>query len=187
MTNPEGGANGARNGNNARRVGPTQADQHVGRRLRERRVQLGLSLGQLAVRLGVTAQQVAKYEAGRNGIPVHRLASVARCLGVPMGWLFEGVADEAYAPALPTRPRMLMDIVRNFRLIDDDDRCEALCNAARALAATSTRTSISTAEVEAAVLMQWRFEAPEPDAAPPQQPDPASIAPDRALQPRRAA
>jgi transcriptional regulator with XRE-family HTH domain len=110
-------------------------DRHVGQRVRERRLHLGLSLDQLAAALGVTAQQARKYEAGRNALPAGRLAALASVLQVPIGWFFSGLSDaEAYAPILPTRPRMLLDIVRNFERIDRLDRQLALLQAARALA-----------------------------------------------------
>lgn len=117
-------------------------DRHVGQRLRERRIQLGLSLAQLAAALGVSTQQVRKYEAGCNGLPASRLADLAAVLGVEMGWLFEGLSPEGdgaagYVPGLPTRPRMLLDIVRNFERIEGPERQAALCEAARALAAAS--------------------------------------------------
>jgi len=119
------------------RPGPTAADRHVGLRIRERRIQIGLSLAQLADGLGVTAQQARKYENGRNGVPADRLAPLAQTLGVPISWFFDGLPqDGRYAPQLPTRPRMLMDIVRNFDLIRDDERREALCQAARVFAVT---------------------------------------------------
>ncbi len=117
------------------RPGPTAADRHVGLRVRERRIQIGLSLAQLADGLGVTAQQARKYESGRNGVPADRLAPLAHALGVPISWFFDGLPqDGSYAPELPTRPRMLMDIVRNFDLIRDDERRRALCQAARVFA-----------------------------------------------------
>jgi transcriptional regulator with XRE-family HTH domain len=112
------------------------ADRHVGRRLRERRVQRGLSLAEMARALGISTQQARKYEAGVNGIPAIRLPEVAAILGVSSGWFFEELEDGAglYRPVLPTRPRMLMDLVRA-----SDDLPEsglvALCEAARALAA----------------------------------------------------
>jgi transcriptional regulator with XRE-family HTH domain len=117
------------------------ADRHVGRRVRERRVQRGLSLAELASALGVSAQQARKYEAGLNGIPAARLPELAALLGVTTAWFFEELDESAgaYRPILPTRPRMLLDLVR---ATDDlpDSGLTALCEAARALAATRTAT-----------------------------------------------
>lgn len=114
------------------------ADRHVGRRLRERRVQRGLSLAEMAGALGVSTQQARKYEAGLNGIPAARLPDLAALLGVPPAWFFEGLQDGIgpYRPVLPTRPRMLLDLVRATDELEET-RLAALCEAARALAATS--------------------------------------------------
>jgi transcriptional regulator with XRE-family HTH domain len=88
-------------------------DRHVGRRIRERRVQSGLSLAELALALGVSTQQARKYETGSNGVPATRLPVLAMLLGVTPDWFFEGMEEEgAYRPILPTRPRMLLDLVR---------------------------------------------------------------------------
>jgi transcriptional regulator with XRE-family HTH domain len=112
------------------------ADRHVGRRIRERRVQRGLSLAVMSAELGVSIQQARKYEAGLNGIPAARLPRLAAILGVTPAWFFEELeaGGTLYRPVLPTRPRMLMDLVR---FTDDlpESRLVALCEAARALAA----------------------------------------------------
>ena len=95
------------------------ADRHVGSRLRERRLQRGLSLATLAQALGVSVQQLHKYEAGVNGIPASRLPLLARLLGVMPGWFFEELeAQVAYRPALPTRPRMLLEAIRAGRSVE---------------------------------------------------------------------
>jgi transcriptional regulator with XRE-family HTH domain len=112
------------------------ADRHVGRRVRERRVQRGLSLAELASALGVSTQQARKYEAGLNGIPAARLPELASLLGVTTAWFFEELDESAgaYQPVLPTRPRMLLDLVRTMDELPDSG-LTALCEAARALAA----------------------------------------------------
>jgi transcriptional regulator with XRE-family HTH domain len=111
------------------------ADRHVGRRLRERRVQRGLSLAGLAEALGVSTQQLRKYEAGVNSVPAARLPGLGLLLGVSPTWFFEELDDVAgsYRPLLPTRPRMLLDLVRTTDELPDSGLV-ALCEAARALA-----------------------------------------------------
>ena len=113
------------------------ADIHVGRRVRERRVQRGLSLAMLATALGVSTQQVRKYEAGCNGIPAARLPVLAAFLGVSVCWLFDGLETQQqvgpYRPMLPTRPRMLLDLVRATDTVPEPGLA-ALCAAARAFA-----------------------------------------------------
>ncbi len=73
-------------------------DLHVGCRVRMRRRFLGLSQQSLAAELGLTFQQVQKYERGANRISASKLYEIARVLGVPVSFFFEGLPDPA-APA----------------------------------------------------------------------------------------
>ncbi len=77
---------------------PNPIDIHVGARLRQRRTLLGLSQDQLAQMLGVTFQQVQKYERGANRIGASRLFELACALDTPVGFFFEGLS-EGKAPA----------------------------------------------------------------------------------------
>lgn len=113
------------------------ADRHVGARIRERRLMLGLSQQQLATMIGVTYQQAHKYERGLNRISAGRLFEIGLVLGVPVAWFFEGLEHEAQAPALGHRQRMCLELARNFVLIDNEKHQEALSQMARALAAQS--------------------------------------------------
>ncbi len=74
---------------------PHSVDCHVGRRLRERRWLLGLSLEAVAGRVGIKAQQVQKYETGINRISASRLWELAEVLGVPAAYFFEGLEHRA--------------------------------------------------------------------------------------------
>lgn len=68
---------------------PHPADIEVGRRIRLRRKQLGLSQTQLGLLIGpVTFQQVQKYEKGRNRVGPSRLIQIAAALDVPVGFFF---------------------------------------------------------------------------------------------------
>ena len=73
--------------------GPTSIDQHVGARLRLRRTMLDMSQSELGEKLGVTFQQVQKYERGANRIGASRLFHVARVLDVPVSYFFEGLDE----------------------------------------------------------------------------------------------
>src|SRR3954447_14062076 len=66
------------------------ADQHVGRRIREWRMMLGVSQRTLAGQIGVTSQQLRKYERGTHRISAASLYRVARSLGVGVDCFFEG-------------------------------------------------------------------------------------------------
>ena len=66
-------------------------DAHVGYRVRLRRVLIGMSQERLGELLGLTFQQVQKYERGMNRIGAGRLYEVAEILGVPISFFYEGV------------------------------------------------------------------------------------------------
>ncbi|MDG1416225.1 MAG: helix-turn-helix transcriptional regulator [Maricaulis sp.] len=74
--------------------GPTSIDKHVGARLRLRRSMLDMSQSELGEKLGVTFQQVQKYERGTNRIGASRLFNVARVMDVPVAYFFEGLDEE---------------------------------------------------------------------------------------------
>ena len=114
------------------------ADRHVGARIRERRIMLGLSQQQLAGLIGVTYQQAHKYERGLNRISAGRLYDIATVLSVPISWFFEGLAGDAGAADLNPRQRMGLELARNFALIDNLKHQEALSQMARALAQAET-------------------------------------------------
>ena len=70
-------------------------DRHVGARIRERRIMLGLTQQQLADLIGVTYQQAHKYERGINRVSAGRLFEIARVLSVPVTYFFEGLDEDA--------------------------------------------------------------------------------------------
>ena len=71
---------------------PNEIDCLVGSRVRQRRMQLGMSQDALAEQLGLTVPQVQKYEKGVNRIGASRLHKIAGLLGVPIGAFFEAHA-----------------------------------------------------------------------------------------------
>jgi transcriptional regulator with XRE-family HTH domain len=75
---------------------PNPIDVHVGSRVRMRRFLVGMSQGKLAEHLGVTFQQVQKYEKGASRISASRLQTIARVFEVPVGFFFENMADHSY-------------------------------------------------------------------------------------------
>ena len=75
---------------------PNPIDIHVGSRVRLRRMMLGMSQEKLGEQLGITFQQIQKYEKGTNRIGASRLQHIARVLSVPVSFFFED------APAPPT-------------------------------------------------------------------------------------
>ena len=83
---------------NQRRPDPT--DVHVGSRIRLRRNMLGLSQEKLGEAVGVTFQQMQKYESGTNRVGASRLYELSRVLDVP-AWFFFDDTDPVRAPAIP--------------------------------------------------------------------------------------
>ena len=78
---------------------PNPIDRHVGSRVRMRRVMLGMSQEKLGDALGLTFQQVQKYEKGTNRIGASRLQQISRTLDVPPAFFFEG------APSFEAMPK----------------------------------------------------------------------------------
>ncbi len=74
---------------------PDLIDVEVGRRLRRRREVLGMSQMRLAEAIGVTFQQVQKYERGKNRVSASRLWQVGKALGVTIDYFFEDIDEVA--------------------------------------------------------------------------------------------
>src|SRR4051794_18606057 len=110
-----------------------ELDVLIGKRARERRLALGLTQQQLAEMVGITYQQLHKYETGANRLPAGRLFLLAGALGVEVGRFFD--EDGADGPTAPTgHQRALLDLVRNFARIPDRKQQEAVARLARTLA-----------------------------------------------------
>jgi len=73
--------------------GPAEVDLHVGRRIRQRRKAVNVTQEALADALGLTFQQIQKYERGSNRVSASKLYQIASTLGVPINYFFEGLAD----------------------------------------------------------------------------------------------
>jgi transcriptional regulator with XRE-family HTH domain len=78
---------------------PNPVDLHVGSRIRMRRKVLGVSQEKLAEGLGLTFQQVQKYERGANRVSASKLYEIARALTAPVAYFFEGLLDPTSASA----------------------------------------------------------------------------------------
>ena len=100
-------------------------EAHIGRRLREARLSRGLSQTALGKRVGVTFQQIQKYERGANRIGGSRLWSLSCILGVPVGYFFEGLScAEFHSVAasqeeLPPLSRDSLQVAKHIELIRD--------------------------------------------------------------------
>ena len=110
--------------------------------------------------VGVTYQQLYKYESGTNRVAAGRLHAIARALGVDVSYFFADLEAEEQAVVTPER-RQLLDLLRNFMAIRNSRHQEALCGVARAIATTE----LSDDSGRPAILDRIR-RAGEPQACP---------------------
>ncbi len=87
---------------------PNPIDVHVGQRIRQRRTLLGMSQEKLGEAIGLTFQQVQKYERGANRVGSSRLFDLARVLDVPVTYFFDEMSS-ATAAKSPSRLRGLAE------------------------------------------------------------------------------
>lgn len=107
---------------------PNEIDKHLGSRVRARRIMLGMSQEKLADALGLTFQQVQKYEKGVNRIGASRLLHIAGILDVSIEFFFEGVpglraggfSDDSLMAEFLTRSESDR-LVRGFLKLKDDE------------------------------------------------------------------
>lgn len=124
-----------------------EVDAYVGKRIRLRRTILGMSQEKLADALGLTFQQVQKYEKGANRVGASRLFDLARVLEVPVGYFFEELTPPAPAfpdfthADMPTMPaadpslkRETLELMRAYGSIRDPVVRRRVYDLARALA-----------------------------------------------------
>jgi transcriptional regulator with XRE-family HTH domain len=109
-------------------------DRHVGARLRERRIMLGLTQQQMAELIGVTYHQAHKCEKGINRIAAGRLSTIAQALGVEIGYFYEGMSQTPETVAATPQQRLLLELARSFIALPSRKHQEAICTLARALA-----------------------------------------------------
>src|SRR5690349_12058620 len=125
---PPGGRRGRRKTDK-----PNPIDVHVGSRVRTRRMLLGMSQDKLGEAIGLTFQQVQKYERGANRIGASRLYELSRVLDVPVAYFYEDVDGAARRPAAtdgiagdreelerdPMTRRETLELIRAYNRIAD--------------------------------------------------------------------
>ena len=132
---------------------PSPIDIHVGSRVRLRRNMLGLSQEKLGEAIGLTFQQVQKYERGANRIGASRLHDLSQVLDVPVSFFFDDT-DPVRAPAIPAgfaepaaeafdadplQRRETVELISAYYRIDDPALRRRLFELARALAVGAER------------------------------------------------
>lgn len=129
------------------RKSPSSIDRIVGQRLRWRRRELKLTQEQLAEQLGLTFQQVQKYEKGINRVSAGRLFELATELTVPITYFYEGVEELLSAPVLavqeddhpPTLPYLdseSIELITAFQKITDPKLRRSLLETIQAVSVT---------------------------------------------------
>lgn len=136
---------------------PNPIDIHVGRRLRLRRTLLGMSQEKLGEAIGLTFQQIQKYERGSNRIGASRLFDLSRVLDVPVGFFFDDMSDDVAARSPgqsrgvvqdpitfepnPMVKRETLELVRAYYKIDDPNIRKRLFEMVKALGFNSVASS----------------------------------------------
>jgi transcriptional regulator with XRE-family HTH domain len=109
-------------------------DLQIARRVREQRIHMGLSRAQVAVAIGVSQQQVHKYETCINRITAGHLYAMAQILGATVADFFVGLKPTAAAP--PARKQV--EIMHAVARIRDQRRRAAICTVVRVMAHVET-------------------------------------------------
>lgn len=131
---------------------PNPIDVHVGARVRLRRTLMGMSQEKLGEALGLTFQQVQKYERGANRVGASRLFDLSRVLDVPVSFFFDDMSEdiEALSPRLmsglaeepaslevdPMTKRETLELVRAYYRITDPHVRRRVLDLAKALGVT---------------------------------------------------
>ena len=104
-------------------------DEHVGKRLRQRRWLVGMTQQQLAGHVGIKFQQIQKYETGANRVSASRLWDIASTLDVSINFFFDGLQAEKgvkiQSDAMPSDlmgDKEALDLVRSYYAIPENQR-----------------------------------------------------------------
>lgn len=119
---------------------PDAIDVHVGKLIRARRRAIGMSQHDLAPLIGVSFQQVQKYEIGSNRVSASKLFAIAQALGVPVGSFFADLEETGVDPSVLSEFGDFLTLQRSTELI----------KAYRDLSADQRRVLVDLAQVMAA-------------------------------------
>ena len=129
---------------------PNQTDVVVGTRVRVRRKALGLSQGKLGEELGITFQQIQKYEKGTNRIGASRLLAIASALGVPVSYFFPDPGQGGDAATVPDELNELMgapgavELLRDYVQIQDSAVRRSINTLTRELAKSAQQAAVAS-------------------------------------------
>ncbi len=125
-------------GTKLRRPEDIEIDQQIGQRLKERRLLMGLSQTALADGLGITFQQLQKYEKGHNRIAAGRLYGCAQLLDVPPAHFFEGLEGSDGGTPDETRSDEAMKLARAYYRIGDPTERQRIWRLVQAIARSTS-------------------------------------------------
>ena len=100
--------------------GPRPVDVHVGGRVKARRTSIGMNQEELGKHVGLTFQQIQKYEKGVNRIAASRLWQFSLILGQPISWFFEGIGERKRKVDGLLAKRETLKLVRYLSACDPD-------------------------------------------------------------------
>jgi transcriptional regulator with XRE-family HTH domain len=140
--------------NRGKAEGPHPIDVHVGKRVRLRRTLLGITQQQLGKAVGLTFQQVQKYERGANRISASRMFDFSRVLDVPVSFFFDDVdsamtidpgngsshASPSQNGSDPAMRRETLELVRAYYRVVDPPTRRRLFELVKAVADAGTKT-----------------------------------------------
>lgn len=121
--------------NAAPKRGPSFIDVHIGRRIRTRRLMMGLSQEDLAAAIGVAFQQIQKYECAINRVSTARLWAMSRALQCPVAFFYAGMSeqpDDTADPDIPLQQETLK-LLRAYATIKQPEIRQQILSLATAL------------------------------------------------------
>ncbi|ASM71460.1 MULTISPECIES: helix-turn-helix domain-containing protein [Roseobacteraceae] len=106
-----------------------KVDEHVGKRIRQRRWLVGMTQQKLAEMVGIKFQQIQKYETGANRVSASRLWDIGEAMGVNVSFFFEGLDGDVgskpsgrFVPGDLLEDKEAMDLVRSYYAIPKNQR-----------------------------------------------------------------
>lgn len=118
-----------------------QIDKFIGGKIYSLRLAQGLSRGQLSKVIGVTPQQLQKYENARNRVSASRLVLIAKALGKNISYFYEGL-EESDSEVIPSHhQRLLLEVSRNFMKIENAEHKNAVNKLIRSLLGSSVKAA----------------------------------------------
>lgn len=110
-----------------------EVDKFIGNKIYNLRLGKGMSRQQLAEVIGVTHQQLQKYEKGANRLSAGRLVLIAKALGTTIEFFYEGLDSNKSEPTVTKHQRMCIEISRNFMKITSSEHQNAVNSLVRSL------------------------------------------------------